>query len=230
MKKYSNYYNKIQKEFNQMGWDFSKVVGRANPYNIVSNKTNFENFKKRVQKERKYNKSMDKVHKEYLEIQERLEQGRKNKELSIREELRKQGLSKRSINKLMDMREEYNMSRPQVLDKVERNKFLANRVIHSLVNEFEYYDKKEDKKKSKKGAFNRFSLIPRVKEELEAFRKLIEADENALHKTEFVAEKFLRDVIPLRYNDFKDKKQFQEPPEQFYVDLAKSLTSMYKKL
>ena len=230
MKKYSNYYNKIQDEFNKMGWDFSKAVGRANPYNIVSNKTSFENFKKRVQKERKYNKSMDKVHKEYLEIQKRLEKGKKNKELSVREELRKQGLSKRSINKLMDMRKEYNMSKPQVLDKFERNKFLANKVINSLVNEFEYYDNEDNKKKSKKGAFNRFSKIPRVKEELEKFRKLIEKDDNALHKSEFVTEKFLREVIPLRYNDFKDKKQFQEPPEQFYVDLAKSLTSMYKKL
>lgn len=232
MNKFAKYFNKVQKEFADKGWDFDKAVGRANPYNIVRNKKTFENFKKRVAKERAYNKEREKIHKEYEKIWTKIRAKgnvkKKKKEISLRDVLRAMGYSKRSINKILDMRAKYGLSNKDLLDKKSINSIVAKNAIDSLISEFDYEIKGQVK--TKRGAFSRFSEIPRIKERLEEFERMVQRDNQAIHHTEFVLQRFLNETIPLRYNDFKEKHgRYITPPEQFYVDLMDELLHMYSK-
>lgn len=231
MNKFVKYFNKVQAEFQRNGWDFDKAIGRANPYNIVRNKTMYENFKKRVAKERAYNKQREKVVKEAEKIWTRIRakgQAKKKKEKPLRQILKEQGYSKRSINKIIDMQQMYGYSDKLLTVKRNVNKMVSKHAVESLINEFE--TEREGKRMKVKGAFSRFSGIPRIADRIKEFEAMVQRDKNALHHTEYVLQRFLNETIPLRYNDFKEKHgRYITPPEQFYVDLMDELLHMYSK-
>lgn len=232
MNKFARYYNKVQKEFQQNGWDFDKAVGRANPYNIVKNKTTFENFKKRVAKERKYNKEREKVSKEYEKIWTRIrakgQAKKQKKEKTLRQVLKEKGYSKRSINKIIDMKEKYGFTDNQMMEEKNINKLISTHAVESLVSEFEV--ERNGAIQKVRGAFSRFSGIPRISDKIIEFEQMIMKDKNALHHVEYVLQRFLNEVIPLRYNEFKEKHgRYVTPPEQFYLDLMDELLHMYSK-
>lgn len=232
MNKYVKYFNKVQAEFQQKGWDFDKAIGRANPYNIVRNKTMYENFKKRVAKERAYNKEREKIkiqaEKIWTRIKSKGQLKKKKKEKTLRQILKEQGYSKRSINKIIDMKEMYGLSDKQLLKKGNINKIVSQHAVNSLISEFE--TQRNGKTMKIKGAFSRFSGIPRIADRLKEFEEMVQRDKNALHHTEYVLQRFLNETIPLRYNDFKEKHgRYITPPEQFYVDLMDELLHMYSK-
>lgn len=232
MNKYVKYFNKVQKEFQQKGWDFDKAIGRANPYNIVKNKTTFENFKKRVAKERAYNKEREQIHKEYEKIWTRIRAKgsvkKKKQEKTLRQKLKEMGYSKRSINKIIDMQQMYGYGDKWLMEKRNINNMVSIHAVESLVSEFE--TEREGKRMRVKGAFSRFAGIPRIAERLQEFREMIYRDKNAIHHTEYVLQRFLNETIPLRYNEFKEKHgRYITPPEQFYVDLMDELLHMYSK-
>lgn len=228
MNKFARYFNKVQKEFQSKGWDFDKAIGRANPYNIIKNKTTFENFKKRVAKERRYNKEREKIHREYQVIKQRFEAKRQARKKNTREELKKKGYSKRDINKIMDFKEKYGLSDRQILDRKTIQKVASKHAIGGLISEFDYETKEGTK--TKKGAFSRFYGIPRIKEKLDQFEDMVSRDKQALHHTEYVLQRFLNETIPLRYEEFRSTHgRYITPPEQFYVDLMDELLHMYSK-
>lgn len=232
MNKNIKYFNKIKKEFEGKGWDFSKVLGRSNPFNIVKNNQSMERFKKRVAKERAYNKEREKIEKEYKKIWSRIKtQGVKyknNKTKNIRQQLKSQGYSKRSINKILDLQKEFNLSDNQILNKSKINDTMGKKMIYSLINEIEVTKGGENKKI--KGAFTRFSGIPRIKERLDRLQEMVRNDEQALHHSEHILQRFLDETLLQRYEEFRQKHgRYITPPEKFYVGLVDDLLSMYSK-
>ena len=228
------YFNKVKKEFESKGWDFSKVLGRANPFTLVKNTRSMANFKERVKKERAYNKEREKIEKEAQKIWSRIRaKGAKRKKpiggkIDIVKELKKQGYSKRSINKLIDLMRKYDLKEYELLDKDKVSKTVAKNMIESLINEFEY--EQDGAKKTKRGALSRFSEIPRIKEKLKQLEEMIKSDPKSIHHTEYILQRFLNEQIPLRYNEFKEKHgRYITPPEQFYVDIVDDLLTMYSK-
>ena len=228
------YFNKVKQEFENKGWDFSKVLGRANPFTLVKNPRSMANFKERVKKERAYNKERERIEKEAQKIWSRIKaKGAKRKrptggKIDIIKELKNQGYSKRSINKLIDLMRKYDLKEYQLLDKDKVGKIVAKNLIESLINEFDF--EQDGVKKTKKGALSRFSEIPRIKEKLKELEEMVKKDKKALHHTEFVLQRFLNEQIPLRYNEFKEKHgRYITPPEQFYVDIVDDLLHMYSK-
>ena len=226
------YFNKVKKEFESKGWDFSKVLGRANPFTLVKNQRSMTNFKERVKKERAYNKEREKIEKEAQKIWSRIKaKGAKRKvkkEINIIQALKEQGYSKRSINKLLDMQKRLGLSNTDLLNKKVVGRNVAKNMIESLINEFEY--EQDGVKKTKRGALSRFSEIPRIKEKLKQLEEMIRSDPKSIHHTEYILQRFLNEQIPLRYNEFKEKHgRYITPPEQFYVDIVDDLVTMYSK-
>lgn len=228
----TKYFNEKQKEFKDNGWDFSKAIGRANPYNIVRNKTTFENFKKRVSKQRTYNRERESISSEYEKIWTRIRKSgqakSKKRTTSIKEVLKKMGYSNRSIRKIIDLQNEYNKPTSYLTTKHNVQKLISNKAIDSLINEFEV--ERNNKPTKVRGAFSRFYDIPRIKDRLNKFEKMVYEDKKSIHHVESVLQDFLNNVIPQRYNDFKEKHgRYITPPEQFYVDLTDELIHMYSK-
>lgn len=226
------YFNKVKKEFESKGWDFSKVLGRANPFTLVKNARSMANFKERVKKERAYNKEREKIEKEAQKIWSRIKtKGAKRKakkEINIIQALKEQGYSKRSINKLLDMQKRLGLSNTDLLNKRTVGKNVAKEMIDNLVNEFEY--EQDGIKKTKRGALSRFSGIPRIKERLEKLEEMVLNDPKSLHHTEIVLQRFLNEIIVQRYEEFIAKHgRYITPPEQFYVDIVDDLLTMYSK-
>lgn len=226
------YFNKVKQEFESKGWDFSKVLGRSNPFTLVKNERSMARFKERVRKERSYNKEREKIEKEAQKIWSRIRAKgatrKAKKEKNIRQELKEQGYSKRSINKLLDMQQELGLSNNDLLNKNKVSSKVAKNLIESLVNEFEVT--RNGKTQKIRGALSRFSEIPRIKEKLKQLEEMVKKDKKALHHSEFVLQRFLNEQIPLRYNEFKEKHgRYITPPEQFYVDIVDDLLHMYSK-
>lgn len=226
------YFNKVKKEFESKGWDFSKVLGRANPFTLVKNARSMSNFKERVKKERAYNKEREKIEKEAQKIWSRIKaKGAKRKakkEINIIQALKEQGYSKRSINKLLDMQKRLGLSNTDLLNKKVVGRNVAKNMVESLINEFEY--EQDGVKKTKRGALSRFSEIPRIKEKLKQLEEMVKNDPKSIHHTEYILQRFLNEQIPMRYNEFKEKHgRYITPPEQFYVDIVDDLLAMYSK-
>lgn len=226
------YFNKVKQEFENKGWDFSKVLGRANPFTLVKNPRSMANFKERVKKERAYNKEREKIEKEAQKIWSRIKaKGVKKKEkkkIDTVQALKALGYSKRSINKLLDMQRKYHLSLSDLIDEKKVSRILSREMISSLTDEIEV--ERQGTKKKIKGAFSRFSEIPRVKERLEKLEEMVQKDPKALHHVEFVLQRFLNETLLQRYEEFRQKHgRYITPPEQFYVDLVDDLLHMYSK-